>query len=154
MGGLGSGRTKTLERPAQSEAIRLNYGAERARRNFRSILKSTERQLKDNPDYVPPAQVLDVHKYVIDRVEGKAVARLEADVTTTLTLDPSLVLSAARESRLIEAEWMSHNNASATTQDEEGCRMGEPLRLVSSRAEKYELYPSEVDIMFSDGGGI
>ena len=104
---------------------------------------------------------MDIHKYVIDRDEGKAVARIEANVATTLTLDPSLVLSAARESRMIEAEWGVNERevrerilCDPDITREEGCRMAEPLRIVSSRPEKYELYPSEVDIMYENGGGI
>lgn len=171
MGGPGSGRIATksrIEDPVRSQTLKVRHAAPVAWSNVKALLASTRSNLAENPDYVPPSSVLNLHQWVIEQDEGKATARIEANIKaeSTLILDPSRALAMLRERELIEAEYallpdvMSHNNDCASTPScvvpdyEEGWVGEDPVRIVSSPPEKIVLYPSEADITYSEGGGI
>ena len=182
MGGIGSGRVATHANPvrvaSQTAQARVRYAAPVAWSNLKAFLASTRRNLEENPDYVPPSSVLDIHKWVIEQSEGKATARLDlnANVSTEVSVDPSKLVAAMRELESnrsgwlqIERESISDNercanldaeyslvqpqpHACALAPDwEEGCRMADPLRNVSDHSEKILGDESGLNI---NGGGI
>lgn len=109
MGGIGSGRTSTKPRPqpAHAQTLRVRHAAPVAWSNLKAILASTRRNLGENPDYVPPSSVLNVHQWVIEQDEGKATARLEIDQkTVNVSLSAPEYLQGLQQMRQIEAQFM------------------------------------------------
>lgn len=112
MGWRGSGRYPTYPPEGQRalqqqriETLRIRHRAKIAHANLKAILANAERELKKNPAYIPPPAVLDIHKYVIDRAEGKPGVQFEIKQETTLVLDPSRYLAALRDAQAAAAPY-------------------------------------------------
>jgi hypothetical protein len=68
-------------------------------------LAQTQRELIKNPSYIPPPAVMDVHKYVIDRAEGKAAVKVDVSASVQVKHDPSLMIAALKELQTTESAW-------------------------------------------------
>ena len=158
MGGPGSGRYPSI---ATREPKRTNphvvTDANKSWRIVRATLAQAEQAVRSGEPIT--GAMLDICRWAIEMRDGKPTVKLDADVHSRVTLDPSLILQASRElEERRNAFMLSHNIQSPTCLSvpieaeysvstlEEGCREECPDRYVSKHPQKIVQNESELNI--------
>lgn len=152
MGGPGSGRHAiALAEKKSTGCIAVN--ANISWRVIDATLKQAEADAKNGK--IPPSGVLSLAQWAIEMKEGKPTQKIDAAVSGSVAIDPSLMVAALRQARLEGQAFLERDEPDITAHSERDvaqstfCDIPKPMQLAQGTRE------CDVQVaQCTDGGGI